>query len=71
MTGCIEGLVTPQAKDVECAVLGALMLEQNALTKVITLLTPDCFYIPANRIIYENMIALHGKSTQSSPLNSQ
>lgn len=59
MTGCIEGLVTPQAKDVECAVLGALMLEQNALTKVITLLTPDCFYIPANRIIYENMIALH------------
>ncbi|HNR20214.1 MAG TPA: replicative DNA helicase [Bacteroidia bacterium] len=51
------GKVPPQAVDLEEAVLGALMLERNALTAVIDVLHPECFYKDAHskifRVIHE------------------
>ena len=38
------GKVPPQALDLEEAVLGALMLEKDALTNVIDILRPETFY---------------------------
>jgi hypothetical protein len=38
------GKVPPQATDLEEAVLGALMLEQNAINAVIDILKPESFY---------------------------
>ena len=38
------GKIPPQAIDLEEAVLGALMLEKDALSTVIDILKPDVFY---------------------------
>lgn len=47
------GRQLPQDKDLEEAVLGALMLEKDAYTVVCDLLKAESFYEPANRKIYE------------------
>ena len=47
------GRVAPRDKELEEAVLGALMLEKDAYTTVCDLLKPECFYEPANRLVYE------------------
>ncbi|HZY82250.1 MAG TPA: replicative DNA helicase [Cyclobacteriaceae bacterium] len=52
------GKLPPQAPDLEEAVLGALMLEKNALTAVIEFLRPEHFYLEAHKLIYEAIIDL-------------
>jgi len=47
------GKQAPHDKDLEEAVLGALMLERDAYTVVCDLLKPESFYEPANQKIYE------------------
>ncbi|MEI6575690.1 MAG: replicative DNA helicase [Bacteroidota bacterium] len=56
------GKLPPQAVDVEEAVLGALMLEQDALTKVIDILKPEIFYKDAHRVIFTAIQSLFRKS---------
>ena len=51
--GDVLGRIAPRDKELEEAVLGALMLEKDAYASVCDLLKPDCFYEPANRVIYE------------------
>jgi replicative DNA helicase len=46
------GKIQPQAVDLEEAVLGALMLEKNAITVISNILTPESFYKEAHTIIY-------------------
>ena len=48
-----HGRVTPQAVDVEEAVLGAMMLEQSAVNSVIDVLSPESFYKPAHQRIFD------------------
>lgn len=57
------GRVMPQDKDVEEAVLGALMLEKDAYTTVCDILKPASFYEPAHQRIYEAIQTL-GASQQ-------
>ncbi|MEM9833591.1 MAG: replicative DNA helicase [Bacteroidota bacterium] len=54
--------IQPQAVDLEEAVLGALMLEKDALTTVIEILQPESFYREANQEIYKAILALFDKS---------
>lgn len=56
------GKLPPQAPELEMAVLGALMLEKDALTSVIDLLKPDSFYKASHKLIYEAIIRLFDKS---------
>ncbi len=42
--GVEAGKIPPQAVDMEEAVLGAVMLEKDAIYEVIELLKPECFY---------------------------
>jgi replicative DNA helicase len=56
------GKLPPQAPDLEEAVLGALMLEKNALTSVIEFLRPEHFYVEAHKLIYEAIIDLFKNS---------
>ncbi len=49
----LGGRIPPRDKDLEEAVLGALMLEKDAYTVVCDILKPECFYEPANSKIYE------------------
>jgi len=46
------GRMAPRDKEVEEAVLGALMLERDAFTSICDILKPESFYEPANQKIY-------------------
>ena len=50
------GKVTPQAKELEDAILGAVLLEREALDRISDILKPECFYQEKNRIIYRTII---------------
>ena len=52
------GRIPPRDKDLEEAVLGALMLERDAYTTVCDILKPDSFYEPANQKIYQAIQSL-------------
>ncbi|MEX2568092.1 MAG: replicative DNA helicase [Cyclobacteriaceae bacterium] len=52
------GKLPPQAIDLEEAVLGALMLEKDALTAVVDFLSSECFYKDAHRLVYEAILDL-------------
>jgi len=56
------GKIPPQAVDIEQAVLGAMMLEKNAVTDVIDMLTPSSFYDPKHQYIYNAIRELFGSS---------
>jgi replicative DNA helicase len=56
------GKLPPQALDLEEAVLGALMLEKNALNAVVEFLKPEHFYVEAHKEIYTAIIDLFKSS---------
>jgi replicative DNA helicase len=58
----VFGKMPPQAKDLEEAVLGAIMLEKSAFDTVIEILKPECFYVEAHQRIYRSMQSLANKS---------
>jgi len=60
------GKVPPQAKELEEAVLGAIMLEKSAFDTVIEILKPECFYSDANQRIYR---AMQGLAIKSLPID--
>ena len=47
------GKIPPQALDLEEAVLGAIMLEKDAILSVLDILKPESFYKEAHQTIYE------------------
>ncbi len=58
----VYGKVPPQARDLEEAVLGAIMLEKSAFDTVIEILKPECFYVDAHQRIFKAMQSLAQKS---------
>ncbi len=60
------GKLPPQALDLEEAVLGALMLEKDALTSVIDILHPESFYKDSHQLIYR---AIRRLFEQSQPID--
>lgn len=54
----LDGRIPPQAPDFEVAVLGAILLERDAYSRVSELLTPEAFYIKAHEEIYRAMTTL-------------
>ena len=56
------GKLPPQALELEEAVLGALMLEKDALTAVIDILHPESFYKDAHQKIYGAILRLFDNS---------
>jgi replicative DNA helicase len=57
-----HGKLPPQAVDLEEAVLGALMIEKDALTAVIDILRPESFYKESHQRIYSAIQSLFSKS---------
>src|SRR4028119_1240043 len=56
------GKLPPQALDLEEAVLGALMIEKDALTTVVDILKPESFYKDAHKEIYRAILDLFAQS---------
>ncbi|WP_286747579.1 replicative DNA helicase, partial [Roseivirga sp. UBA1976] len=64
--GAQLGKLPPQAIDLEEAVLGALMLEKDALTNVIDILSPNSFYKDSHKEIYQ---AIYDLFQASEPID--
>ncbi len=62
----IYGKVPPQAKELEEAVLGAIMLEKAAFDTVIEILKPECFYVDSHQRIFR---AMQGLANKSQPID--
>ena len=62
----ISGHLMPQAPEVEKAVLGAMMIDKNALFEVGDLLKPESFYELRNQLVYE---AIQQLSREDSPVD--
>ncbi|WP_342648330.1 replicative DNA helicase [Mucilaginibacter sp. CSA2-8R] len=59
----ISGKLPPQARDLEEAVLGALMLEKDALSSVIDVLKPEVFYVESHQKIFNAIRTLFEKTS--------
>lgn len=58
----VLGKLPPQSKELEEAVLGAIMIEKKAFDVASELLKPECFYVEAHQRIYEAMRSLSDRS---------
>lgn len=54
----IDGRMPPQSPDFEVAVLGAILLEPDAYSRVSEILSPEMFYVKAHEEIYRAMTKL-------------
>src|SRR3989344_5440774 len=54
--------VPPQDTEMERALLGALLLNQNAMYEVADLVGVDSFYSGKHRIVFDAMLSLYAKS---------
>lgn len=52
------GRIPPQAVDVEQAIIGAMLLDREAIPKVIEILPPNSFYDTRHEIIYNAILSL-------------
>ncbi|MEO7174828.1 MAG: replicative DNA helicase [Saprospiraceae bacterium] len=62
LSSLLYGKIQPQAIPLEEAVLGAMLLDKNALTTVIEILKPSSFYVEAHQLIYESVLQLFGRT---------
>ena len=58
----VFGKLPPQAKELEEAILGAIMLEKGAFDTISEIMKPECFYLETHQRIFRAMQALSGKS---------
>ena len=61
-------LVPPQNLEVEEAVLGSILLEQDSIISVMEFLVPDDFYRVAHQLIFAAMIELNQNSEAIDPI---
>jgi len=59
--GAAFSAVPPQSSEAEKSVLGALMQDENALQAAVENLTPEDFYVPAHREIFDAARAIAGE----------
>lgn len=52
------GMVPPQARELEEAILGAILIEKRAFDKAAEILKPESFYVDANQRIFKAMCFL-------------
>jgi len=56
------GRVPPQAVDLEEAVLGALLIDKNALSKIVDILHHEAFYNEKHQHIFKAVVSLFGEN---------
>src|SRR3989339_1131730 len=53
--------IPPSNLEAEQAVLGALLIDQDAIIKIADILSPDDFYADKHRLVYESMMEIYSK----------
>jgi replicative DNA helicase len=56
------GKVPPQAKELEIAVLGGIIIERGAFDIVVEIIKPECFYLEIHQKIFTSMQSLHNRN---------
>ena len=65
-----EGLrMPPHNKEAESSVLGSIMIDKNAITKIADMITPEDFYIQQNAQIFEVITELYNEQLPLDILN--
>lgn len=60
----IENRVSPQAPEVEEAIIGACLIEQDALPLIAGKLRPEMFYVMRHQLIFSALLAMHQAGTK-------
>ncbi len=60
------GKVPPQSRELEEAVLGALMLEKTAFDQIANFLKPECFYVESHQVVFRAIMQL---SAENKPVD--
>lgn len=55
--------VPPHSLEAEVSVLGAILIDKNAIVEVADILQPDCFYEPNHSLIYQAALELYEERT--------
>src|SRR3990167_6454229 len=63
--------IPPHSREAEMAVLGSIMIDRNAMMRVLDTLSPDDFYFSEHGIIYRAMMDLFEKSAPLDILSVQ
>src|SRR6186713_1215078 len=66
LSSLVYGKIPPQARELEEAVLGAVMLEKSAFDTIVEILKPECFYVDAHQRIFRTFQSL---TQQSMPID--
>ena len=59
-----DNRVSPQAPEIEEAILGACLIEQEAMPAVAAKLRPEMFYMASHQLIYSALLAMHQSGTK-------
>ncbi|MFN8297001.1 MAG: replicative DNA helicase [Chitinophagales bacterium] len=62
ISNLLYGKIPPQARELEEAVLGAILIEKDAISYVSDILKPESFYVDAHATIFRAIQNLFGKS---------
>ncbi len=62
ISNMLYGKIPPQARELEEAVLGAILIEKDAISYVSDILKPESFYVDAHATIFRCIQSLFGKS---------
>ncbi|MEW5797609.1 MAG: replicative DNA helicase [Bacteroidota bacterium] len=57
-----SGRVPPQAMDVEMSVIGAMLLDKEAISRTLEILDETAFYKPAHQLIFNAIVSLFEKN---------
>ncbi|MBW7996698.1 MAG: replicative DNA helicase [Candidatus Glassbacteria bacterium] len=58
----------PFAQDAEASVLGAMLMDREAIGTVVQMLDPGCFYLEPHRLLFTAIMALYEKSVEVDPV---
>jgi replicative DNA helicase len=58
----MQDKLPPQNREAEEAVLGSILMDQEAIYDVAEFLKADMFYVTVNRWIYESILRMHGRN---------
>ena len=62
ISSMMYGKIPPQARELEEAVLGAILLDKSAFDTIIEILKPECFYVEGHQLIFSAMQGLQQKN---------
>ncbi len=60
----VYGKVPPQAKDLEEAILGAILIESYCLPNILNLIWADVFYVDSNQRIFNAIVNLYDRNAK-------